>query len=263
MAPKSNGNAVPSQDEQLEGQVRDLVRSIVHGVLDEAECFDAGLFGYSPREAELLDPQGRVFLECAWEALERAGCDPKRFGGQIGVYGGQALDTYLFNIMSRPDLLAMAGGISAMMGVGVGSDYLPMRVSYKLDLQGPSVNVQTGCSTSLVAVHAACQGLMSRDCDFALAGGRVEANSLASAGQTWDVTLTYDYEVPGQDILVDMTGVADITGATGIGGPPLRQTGIGSQQLVNVVRAAADTDTMPDLRHDAYTPSISHQRRTF
>ena len=141
------------------------------GVLDEAECFDAGLFGYSPREAELLDPQGRVFLECAWEALERAGCDPKRFGGQIGVYGGQGLDTYLFNIMSRPDLLAMAGGISAMMGVGVGSDYLPMRVSYKLDLQGPSVNVQTGCSTSLVAVHAACQGLTSHDCDLALAGG--------------------------------------------------------------------------------------------
>jgi acyl transferase domain-containing protein len=141
------------------------------GVLDEADCFDAGLFGYSPREAELLDPQGRAFLECAWEALERAGCDPKRFAGQIGVYGGQGLDTYMFNIMTRPELLAMAGGISALMGVGVGSDYLPMRVSYKLDLHGPSVNVQTGCSTSLVAVHAACQGLMSHDCDLALAGG--------------------------------------------------------------------------------------------
>jgi len=141
------------------------------GVLDDVEAFDAAFFGFSPREAELLDPQQRIFLECAWEALERAGCDPERFKGPIGVYGGQSLDGYMLNVMSRPDLVSLAGGHTALVGIGLGSDYLTMRVSYKLNLRGPSVNLQSGCSTSLLAVHAACQGLQNFECDMALAGG--------------------------------------------------------------------------------------------
>jgi acyl transferase domain-containing protein len=141
------------------------------GVLDNVDAFDAAFFGYSPREAELLDPQQRIFLECVWEALERAGCDPERFKGPIGIYGGQSLDQYMFNVMSRRDLVVSAGGGSALIGLGQGSDYLTMRVSYKLNLRGPSVNMQAGCSTSLLAVHAACQGLQNYECDMALAGG--------------------------------------------------------------------------------------------
>jgi acyl carrier protein len=139
------------------------------GVMDGAEDFDAPLFGYPPREAELIDPQQRVFLECAWEALERAGYDPQRFPGLVGVYAGSSPNSYLANIQSRPDLLASVGGLAVTLGSS--PDFLPTRVSYKLNLRGPSVNVQTACSTSLVAVHAACRALLDHDCDLALAGG--------------------------------------------------------------------------------------------
>lgn len=141
------------------------------GQMDDVELFDAAFFGFSPREAELLDPQQRIFLECASEALERAGCDPDRFPGPIGVYAGQSYDRYIFNVMSKPEVVASAGGSFTFMGIGTGSDYLPMRVSYKLNLRGPSMNIQAGCSTSLLAVHAACQALVNYECDMALAGG--------------------------------------------------------------------------------------------
>jgi acyl transferase domain-containing protein len=139
-------------------------------VLDEADRFDAGLFGYSPREAEIMDPQHRVFLECAWEALENAGYDPQSFSGRIGVYAGASMSTYLlFNLLPNPGLLAEVGSFQAM--IGNDKDYLPTRVSYKLNLTGPSVLVQSACSTSLVAVHLACQSLLNGECEMALAGG--------------------------------------------------------------------------------------------
>jgi acyl transferase domain-containing protein len=139
------------------------------GVLEGADLFDPGFFGYAPREAELIDPQQRVFLECAWEALEHAGYDPARYAGSIGVYAGSSLNTYLSNLRSRPDLLASVGSLATTLGSG--GDFLPTRVSYKLNLRGPSVNVQTACSTSLVAVHLACRALQDQECDLALAGG--------------------------------------------------------------------------------------------
>jgi natural product biosynthesis luciferase-like monooxygenase protein len=139
-------------------------------VLDDIDRFDAGLFGYSPREAELLDPQQRLFLECAWEALERAGHDPARFEGLIGVYAGGSLPSYLmFHLLSRPDVLAAAG--ETQVELANDKDYLATRTSYKLGLRGPSMTVQTACSTSLVAVHLACQDLLAYRCDMALAGG--------------------------------------------------------------------------------------------
>ena len=135
----------------------------------EFDHFDAGFFGYSPREAELIDPQHRVFLECAWEALEHAGCDPRRYQGLIGVYAGATMNGYLAQVLSNPDVLQAASRLQA--SIGSGSDFLPSRVSYKLNLRGPSVNVQTACSTSLVAVHQACRSLVDGECDMALAGG--------------------------------------------------------------------------------------------
>jgi phthiocerol/phenolphthiocerol synthesis type-I polyketide synthase E len=141
-----------------------------HAVLEGIELFDAGFFGYSPREAEIMDPQQRLFLECAWEALERAGYDPSRYPGVIGVYGGVTLSSYLMALSPLRDRLQAIGVDTTMLAVGNDKDSLAPRVSYKLDLRGPAVTVQTACSTSLVAVHMAAQGLISGETDMALAG---------------------------------------------------------------------------------------------
>jgi acyl transferase domain-containing protein len=139
-------------------------------VLEKPEWFDAAFFGMNPKEAAMMDPQHRVFLECAWEALEDAGCDPERYEGLIGVFAGASMNTYLLtNLMTNRDLIADYGMFSALiMNDG---DFVPTRVSYKFNLRGPSINVQTACSTSLVAVALAAQSLLGYRCDVALAGG--------------------------------------------------------------------------------------------
>src|SRR5947209_9829523 len=117
-----------------------------------------------------METQHSVFLECAWEALENAGYDSERVEGPIGVFGGRRMNTYLLsNLATHPDLLELVGSYQVMLAND--KDYLPTRVSYKLNLKGPSVSVQTACSTSLVAVCVACQNLMNYQCDMALAGG--------------------------------------------------------------------------------------------
>jgi acyl transferase domain-containing protein/thioesterase domain-containing protein len=139
------------------------------GVLDGIELFDAGFFRMSPREAERMDPQHRVFLEVCWEALEDAGCDPARFPGPIGVFGGETLSTYFFHLASDPRI---GGAVTSMQNaIGLDREFLTTTVSYKLDLRGPSFTLQTACSTSLVAVCVACQSLKAYECDLALAGG--------------------------------------------------------------------------------------------
>jgi natural product biosynthesis luciferase-like monooxygenase protein/amino acid adenylation domain-containing protein len=139
------------------------------GTLDNIDLFDAAFFDLTRREAELLDPQQRLFLECAWEALEHAGYTPERYPGAIGVYGGASASSYAANLYGDTELVRLVGSFPIVLGNS--SDYLTTRVSYKLNLQGPSVNVQTACSTSLVAVHQACQSLLNYQCDLALAGG--------------------------------------------------------------------------------------------
>ncbi|MEQ1508461.1 MAG: polyketide synthase, partial [Myxococcota bacterium] len=148
--------------------------------LDRMEQFDAALFGYSPREAELLDPQQRVFLEVAWHALDDAGIDPGRPPGPIGVFAGATTSTYLLlNLGSHPELLRGPEGLSAF--VANAADSLATRVAYELDLHGPAMAVQSACSTSLLAVHLACQSLLNDECDVALAGG-VSINLAHRAG---------------------------------------------------------------------------------
>ena len=140
-------------------------------VLSDIEMFDASFFDISPREAEVMDPQHRLFLECAWEALENAGYNPGSDKLWTGVYAGSNLSTYFHNnLRSNYDLI---NSLSTQMQIFVGNDkdYVPTRVSYKLNLKGPSINVNTACSTSLVAVHLACRGLLNYECDLALAGG--------------------------------------------------------------------------------------------
>ena len=133
-------------------------------ILEEPFHFDAPFFGLTPREAELTDPQHRLFLECAWEALEHAGMDPSRTPELVGVYAGADANTY-----AAGHLLLWTHDLQGL--IGNDKDYLATRVSYKLNLRGPGLTVQTACSTSLVAVQLACQGLLGFQCDVALAGG--------------------------------------------------------------------------------------------
>ncbi len=146
---------------------------------EKIEYFDAAFFGYSPREAELIDPQHRIFLECAWEALENAGYDPERYYGKIGVYGGSALNNYIINLFNNQTLKTSVDSVQFVISNVMG--LMPTRVSYKLNLKGPSCGIQTGCSTSLVSVHLACQSLLKQECDMALAGG-VTVNSARKSG---------------------------------------------------------------------------------
>ena len=143
--------------------------------LEDAESFDARFFDVARREAEIMDPQHRLFLECAYEALEHAGMAAT--GGKagapdsnrIGVFAGAGMNTYLLQLLGNPEAMASAGGYQLMLGND--KDFLATRVAYKLNLRGPAVAVQTACSTSLAAVHLACQSLLSGECDSALAGG--------------------------------------------------------------------------------------------
>jgi acyl transferase domain-containing protein len=140
------------------------------GVIDGVELFDAELFGLTPREAELMDPQHRLFLECCFAACEHAGYDTQAFAGRIGVYGGSGFGSYLVsNLLGHSERLAAAGGLQVRLFND--KDFLTTQVSYRLNLRGPSVSVQTACSTSLVALHLACQALLEGECDMALAGG--------------------------------------------------------------------------------------------
>ncbi|WP_164018516.1 type I polyketide synthase [Pyxidicoccus trucidator] len=139
------------------------------GLVADADRFDVAAFGCSPLEALMLDPQHRVFLECAREALEDAGYDPARYRGAIGLYAGGSETSYLSTLRARRELLAGASDWQLRLATGV--DFLTSRVAYKLGLRGPAVTVQTACSTSLVAIHLAAQALLSGDCDIALAGG--------------------------------------------------------------------------------------------
>ena len=140
-------------------------------VLDGFKEFDAEFFGFSPKEAAILDPQHRHFLEVAWEAVENAGHPPEAFPGAIGVWAGCGMGSYFyFNLCSNKDLVD-ATGMFLLRHTGNDKDFLATRVSHILDLRGPSISIQTACSTSLVAVHYAIQSLLNGECDMALAGG--------------------------------------------------------------------------------------------
>jgi acyl transferase domain-containing protein/acyl carrier protein len=133
------------------------------GIVDAPEFFDAEFFGYSPAEAEIMDPQHRIFLETGWSALENAGYDPGHYDGLIGVYAGTSINSYFLN------------NLYSQRGTGklfaIDKDFIATRLSYKMDMKGPSLGIQTACSTSLVAICEACQSLLDYRCDIALSGG--------------------------------------------------------------------------------------------
>ncbi|MEU2718364.1 beta-ketoacyl synthase N-terminal-like domain-containing protein [Streptomyces sp. NPDC007205] len=141
----------------------------MHGLVDGVGDFDAEFFGCTPRDAAVLNPQQQMFLECAWEALERAGYHPGEVPGPVGVYAGAGRNGYGRIVLERPDLLP---GVDVMAAtIANEPEHLCTQVSYRLGLTGPGVTVQTACSSSLVAVHEAARALLAGDCDMALAGG--------------------------------------------------------------------------------------------
>jgi len=145
-------------------------------LLDGVDEFDADFFGFTPQAARTTDPQHRLFLQCAWQALEDAGCDPAEFDGSIGVYGSSSASGYLmYNLLSHRNLNTVIGQGANIDLISLSfqndKDFLATRVSHQFDLRGPSIAVQTACSSSLVAVHLACQSLLNGECDIALAGG--------------------------------------------------------------------------------------------
>jgi len=140
------------------------------GVLNNIEYFDAPFFGFTPREAQIMDPQHRLFLQCAWEALEDAGYDAETYQGAIGVYASVSMNYYLQNnLFSNRELLEKVGELQKVLSSD--KDFLSTRVSYKMNLRGPAVVVQSACSSSLVSTHLACQSLISGESDIVLAGG--------------------------------------------------------------------------------------------
>ncbi|MER7455990.1 beta-ketoacyl synthase N-terminal-like domain-containing protein [Micromonospora sp. NPDC126480] len=199
------------------------------GVLADAECFDAALFGYSPRDASILDPQQRVFLECAWHALEHAGHAGSGGERLVGVYAAASMSSYLLrHLLPNPAVTADVSVDELVLAND--KDTLAARVAYHLDLRGPAVSVQTACSSSLVAIHLAGQALLARDCDLALAGG-VSVRLPQTAG--------YRY-VPGGVLAPD--GVCrpfDEAAAGTVGG-----NGVGVVVLRRLVDALADGDTV-------------------
>ena len=140
-------------------------------ILDDMEWWDAPFWGFTPLDASIMDPQHRLFLECSWEAFEDAGHAPEAFGGAIGVFAGCGMQAYLsYNLLPNKKLMDSTG-FFLVRHTGNDKDFLATRVSYQMNLRGPSVSVQTACSTSLVAIHYASQSLLSGECDMALAGG--------------------------------------------------------------------------------------------
>lgn len=139
-------------------------------IVDDIDAFDAAFFGFTPREAEILDPQQRLLLECAYRALEDAGHARIERLGDVGVYVGVSSSSYLqSHLATRPDIIESMG----VMAVSIANDkdFVASQIAYRLGLTGPAVNIATACSTSLVAIHAACTAVLNFECDVALAGG--------------------------------------------------------------------------------------------
>jgi phthiocerol/phenolphthiocerol synthesis type-I polyketide synthase E len=144
-------------------------------LLDGIDEFDADFFGFTPQAARMMDPQHRLFLQCAWHALEDAGYDPAQIDGSVGVYGTSSASGYLLhNLMSHHDSNAIIGQGATFEMVNLSlqndKDHLATRVAHQFNLRGPAISVQTACSSSLVAVHLACQSILNGECDVALAG---------------------------------------------------------------------------------------------
>ena len=201
-----------------------------HGVLDDVDMFDAGFFDMSPRDARILDPQHRIFLECAWEAMEDAGYDSETYDGHIGVYAGTSFSTYLLRNILPNNLINFPTTDRLEMALTNHKDTMPMRVSFQMNLTGPSICVGTTCSTSLVAVHLACQSLLSYQSDMAMAGASF-ARTPSKEGYLYQEGMIYSPDGHVRTFDADSKGI--VTGA-----------GVGIVLLKRLEDAIADRDSI-------------------
>lgn len=197
-------------------------------VLDDIDQFDARLFEFSPREAELTDPQQRVGLECAWEALEQAGYLSGLQATPVGVFTGAAISTYLYELITSGSI-DPSNSFRTLLGND--KDHLSTWISYKLNLKGPSLNVQTACSTSLVAVHLACRSLQAYECDLALAGG-VSIGHVQHAGYSFEEGGIYSHD--GHCRAFDAQSQGSVPGS-GVGFVVLKRLGDAEKDRDNIL----------------------------
>ncbi|MEJ0079196.1 MAG: SDR family NAD(P)-dependent oxidoreductase [Alphaproteobacteria bacterium] len=198
-------------------------------VLRDVEMFDAAFFGYSPKDASLMDPQQRLFLEVCWEAFENAGYDPTDYPGKVGVISsaGGIVSTYLIAKMGHPDF---PGQTASTTHINNERDFLSTRVSFKLNLKGPSFTLQSACSSSLVAVHQACQNLRFDECDVMLAGG---SSVRVPQVEGYLAEKRNLYSLDGHCRPFDAGGLGTIFGS-----------GVGAMVLKPLDKAIADRDTI-------------------
>lgn len=194
--------------------IRDPKFVSAKGYLPDVDQFDAPFFGFSPREASLVDPQHRVMMEVAWQAMEHAGYDPEQWDGRCAIFTSAGMNTYLpFNIFTNPGLIEQVGGFQ--LSIYNDKDFVPTRIAYALNSHGPAIDIGTACSSSLVGVHLACQHLLTYQSDLALVGGVTihlpqESGYLAEAGSAYSpdgLCRPFDATPSG---LVDGNGAAAI-----------------------------------------------------
>jgi amino acid adenylation domain-containing protein len=225
------------------------------GAIDRPEYFDAAFFDYTPREATIMDPQMRIFHQCTWHALEDGGYNPFAYPGRIGLYAGATSNFYWEALTMFSSMGRYAGGVQG--GLLRNRDFMCTRISYKLNLKGPSFSVQTACSTSLVAIHLACQGLLNRECEMALAGG-VTIGTLQTMGYYYQEGMI---ESPDGHCRAFDAGAGGLVGGNGAGAvllKPLEKATAHGDHIYAVIKGSAANND--GLRKVGYTaPSVEGQ----
>ncbi|UWD88095.1 type I polyketide synthase [Ralstonia pseudosolanacearum] len=247
------------------------------GPLEHEYDFDAEFFDFNPRDAEITDPQQRLMLECAWEALESAGYDPQTYDGRIGIYAGNSLSAYfLYSLLGNPQVMASAGLFQLMTAAD--KDFLATRAAYKLGLTGPAMTVQTACSTSLVAINMACQSLLSYQSDIMLAGG----SSITPRGRVYAEGFMFSpdgkcraFDTLAQgtvcgngvglvvlkrlaDALADGDHIHAVIKGTAVNNDGMRKVGISAPSVSGQAEAILDAQTMANVDADTITYIESH-----
>ncbi|MGZ3184822.1 MAG: type I polyketide synthase, partial [Telluria sp.] len=224
--------------------------------MEGIDQFDAGFFGVTPRDAAIMDPQQRHFLECAWEALEHAGYDPLAVPGSVGVYGGAGINTYLLENLYGS--AAVRSSVAPMqLVIGNQTDFLCTRVAHQFNLRGPAVVVQSACSTSLVAVHMACQALLNGECDIALAGG-VAINVLNMDGYQYTEGSIFSQDGHCRPFDADASGTVAGNGAGIVVLKPLARAIEDGDTIHAVIRGSAiNNDGSDKIGYTA--PSVAGQ----
>ena len=223
--------------------------------IDGIEFFDAEFFGYSPREAKLIDPQHRIFLEGAWKTLEDAGYCPQNYKGKIGIFAGSGTNQYVYRVY---DTLMKKGEISDFeLMIGNDKDFLTTRVAYKLNLTGPALNIQTACSTSLVTVHLACQSLINGDCNMALAGG-VSINSLEKCGYLYQEGMVFSPDGHCRSFDINAAGTIPASGVGIVILKPLEDAIRDNDNIYAIIRGSAINND-GNLKVGYTAPSVNGQ----